>query len=126
MALGIAFQITDDALDYAASSEDIGKAVGDDFKEGKITLPVILAWEDGDDAERGFWQRCLQEGEISDSDLEDALAILNKHSAITRSLAEARQHAEAAAALAETWSFSSNGTAEALVAAARFAVERTL
>lgn len=126
MALGIAFQITDDALDYAASSEDMGKAVGDDFKEGKITLPVILAWQDGDETERKFWQRCLQEGEIGDSDLKEALAILENHNAITRSLAEARQHAETAAALAETWSFSSNGTAEALVASARFAAERTL
>ena len=126
MALGIAFQITDDALDYAASSDDMGKAVGDDFKEGKITLPVILAWQDGDEAERSFWRKCLQEGEIGDSDLQEALAILEKHNAITRSLAEARQHAEAAAALAQTWPFLSNGTAEALVAAARFAAERTL
>ena len=125
MALGIAFQITDDALDYAASSDDMGKAVGDDFKEGKITLPVILAWQDGDEAERAFWKRCLQDGEIGDNDLIEALTILKRHDSITRSLAEARQHAEAAAALAETWSFSTNKTAEALIAAARFAAERT-
>ena len=61
-ALGIAFQLVDDALDYAADQEALGKTVGDDFREGKITLPVLLAFARGSEEERGFWRRVLEEG----------------------------------------------------------------
>ena len=62
--LGIAFQLVDDALDYGGTSQKLGKNVGDDFREGKITLPVVLSFRRGDAAERSFWRRTLVDGEV--------------------------------------------------------------
>src|SRR6187401_3820599 len=73
MNLGIAFQLIDDALDYGGKSAKLGKNVGDDFREGKITLPVVLSFRRGSESERDFWTRALVRGEITDSDLETAL-----------------------------------------------------
>ena len=71
--LGIAFQLIDDALDYGGSSAKLGKNIGDDFREGKITLPVVLSFRRGTPEERDFWRRTLEQGEIADGDLEFAL-----------------------------------------------------
>jgi octaprenyl-diphosphate synthase len=95
--LGLAFQLVDDALDYGGSSAALGKNVGDDFREGKITLPVLLAHKRGSDAERAFWERCLVEGRADDSDLEQAIALLRKHGAIAETVERARQYGAAAA-----------------------------
>src|ERR671915_956325 len=76
MNLGIAFQLVDDALDYGGTSAKLGKNVGDDFREGKITLPVVLSFRRGNDAERAFWKRTLEHGEIEQRDLDQALAIM--------------------------------------------------
>ena len=70
--LGLAFQLVDDALDYAGDSAKLGKATGDDFREGKITLPVILSFRRGSEEERAFWKRTIGEGQIGDGDLERA------------------------------------------------------
>ena len=124
MALGTAFQITDDALDYAATTEGMGKSHGDDFKEGKITLPVMLAWQDGNADEQAFWQRCLGEGDIGDGDLDSALSLMNKHDTIARSLDIARSHAiKAGQIIADT---ASGNVADALITAAAFAADRTI
>ncbi len=90
---GIAFQLVDDVLDFSARQADLGKTVGDDFREGKITLPVILAVRRGDMAERAFWRRCLEELEQTDEDLERAIALMNRHGALSDSMALARQYA---------------------------------
>ena len=90
--LGIAFQLVDDALDYSGDSARLGKAVGDDFREGKITLPVILCFRRGDKAEREFWQRTLGEGKIEDGDLEHAIKLMKKHSALEATLERARHY----------------------------------
>src|SRR4029079_1487717 len=71
--LGIAFQLVDDALDYSGDSLRLGKSVGDDFREGKITLPVILSFRRGTDHERESWNRTIAEGEIADGDLDQAI-----------------------------------------------------
>jgi len=88
--LGLAFQLIDDALDYGGSSADLGKKVGDDFREGKITLPVVLAYRRGSDAEREFWQRALERGEIAEGDLERSIALLRSHHAIEDTVERAR------------------------------------
>jgi octaprenyl-diphosphate synthase len=124
MALGTAFQITDDALDYAATTEGMGKSHGDDFKEGKITLPVMLAWQDGNPDEQAFWQRCLGEGDIGDGDLDSALSLMNKHDTIARSLDIARSHAMTAGQIIAD--ATSGNVADALITAAAFAADRTL
>ena len=101
MQLGMAFQIMDDALDYTASAEQMGKNAGDDFADQKITLPTILAWQDGDAEERAFWQRTLGEADFAEDDLERAQALLAAHDAVNRSVAVAHDHAvKAGAALA--------------------------
>lgn len=94
--LGLAFQLVDDALDYGGVSAVMGKDAGDDFREGKITLPVILARETGDDEERAFWRRVMGGGESRTGDFEHALAILRKRNAITRTIDFARVYANAA------------------------------
>ncbi len=90
--LGIAFQLVDDALDYAGDSTRLGKSVGDDFREGKITLPVILCFRRGNETERDFWRRTLTAGEIGDGDLEHALSLMRRHKAIEATFERARHY----------------------------------
>ncbi|MDP9324795.1 MAG: polyprenyl synthetase family protein, partial [Acidobacteriota bacterium] len=80
--LGIAFQLVDDALDYGGKAAKLGKNVGDDFREGKITLPVVLAFRRGNDGERAFWVLELERGEIADGDLDHAIGLMTKHRAL--------------------------------------------
>lgn len=88
-ALGIAFQIVDDILDYFGTTETIGKNTGDDFRERKLTLPVIKAVAAADQAERAFWQRTIEKGDQREGDLDEALAILARHNAIDAARADA-------------------------------------
>jgi len=81
-ALGISFQIADDVLDYGGATAALGKNVGDDFRERKVTLPLIYALEKADASERAFWQRTIGEGAQNDGDLDEALAILERHGAL--------------------------------------------
>ena len=90
--LGIAFQLVDDALDYSGDSARLGKSVGDDFREGKITLPVILCFRRGNAQERAFWKRTLTDGEIKDGDLEQAVGLMKKHKAIDATFERARHY----------------------------------
>jgi octaprenyl-diphosphate synthase len=92
MNLGIAFQLVDDALDYGGKAAKLGKNVGDDFREGKVTLPVVLAFRRGSEAERGFWRRAIEQGEIDDGDLERAVALMVKHRALDDTIARARHY----------------------------------
>jgi len=92
MNLGIAFQLVDDALDYGGKSAKLGKNVGDDFREGKITLPVVLSFRRGSDSERAFWNRTLGDGEIRDGDLDQAIALMAKHHAIEDTVGRARHY----------------------------------
>ena len=90
--LGLAFQLVDDALDYAGDSARLGKSVGDDFREGKITLPVILSFRRGSGEERQFWNRTIAEGDIKDGDLEQAVSLMRRHKAIEATLERARTY----------------------------------
>jgi octaprenyl-diphosphate synthase len=90
--LGVAFQLVDDALDYSAEQERLGKTVGDDFREGKITLPVLLAFARGDEAERAFWRRTVEEREQSDADLAHAIALMQRHRAFADTVGRARDY----------------------------------
>jgi octaprenyl-diphosphate synthase len=92
MNLGIAFQLIDDALDYGGKSAKLGKNVGDDFREGKITLPVVLSFRRGSESERKFWNRTLGDGDILDGDLDQALSLMAKHHAIEDTVGRARHY----------------------------------
>ena len=90
--LGIAFQLIDDALDYSGKAQKLGKNVGDDFREGKITLPVLLAFRRGSPDERAFWNRTLTQGEIGDDDLDTAIALMARHRAIDDTIGRAHHY----------------------------------
>ena len=92
MNLGIAFQLVDDVLDYSAKQAKLGKTVGDDFREGKITLPIVLAFRRGNDEERAFWRRTMEELDQQDGDLERAQQLMVKHSALKDTVERARHY----------------------------------
>ena len=94
MNLGIAFQLVDDVLDYSARQAELGKTVGDDFAEGKVTLPVILAFGRGSEEERAFWRRVLCEGGRRTDDFRKAVALLTRCDALSETLDWARSRAE--------------------------------
>jgi octaprenyl-diphosphate synthase len=94
-ALGVSFQIVDDLLDYEGTGET-GKNVGDDFRERKLTLPVIKAVAKADDAERAFWVKTIEKGKQDAGDLEHAIALLNKHNTLTETRDEALDWADKA------------------------------
>ncbi len=96
MNLGVAFQLVDDALDYAADQERLGKTVGDDFREGKITLPVLLAFARGDAAERTFWRRTIEDCAQEEADLGHALRLMAGCGAIEATVEKAAGFAEEA------------------------------
>ena len=92
MNLGIAFQLIDDALDYGGKSAKLGKNVGDDFREGKITLPVVLSFRRGTETERAFWINALERGEIADGDLDHAIGLMTKHRALEDTISRAHHY----------------------------------
>ncbi len=96
MNLGIAFQLIDDVLDYGGTSDSLGKNVGDDFREGKITLPIVLAVRRANDAERTFWTRTLEQGAVEAGDLDTARAILRRHGALDETMTRARLYGDRA------------------------------
>jgi len=121
--LGIAYQLVDDMLDFSARESELGKSVGDDFRDGKITLPIVLAFARGDAEERAFWRRTLEDCEQVPGDLERALRLLERHGALAETLARARAYAaEAADALTI---FPDGPPRRALEEAAAFATERS-
>lgn len=90
--LGIAFQLVDDVIDYSSTQAAMGKSMGDDFRDGKITLPVILAFRRGTEEERQFWRRALEELEQNDGDLDHAMSLLEKHRALADSVERASHY----------------------------------
>ena len=120
--LGTAFQLIDDVLDYSARQATLGKTVGDDFREGKVTLPVILAFGRGNPEERGFWRRALADLDQQAGDLAHAMSLMERHGALAETVARARSHAERAQqALAP---FPARRERDILVDVAEFCVER--
>ena len=123
MNLGIAFQLTDDVLDYSAKQMALGKTVGDDFREGKITLPVILAFRRGDEAERAFWRRTLETLDQRQGDLERAVDLMKKHKALADTVERARHYG--AIARDGLGIFADGPEKSALVEIIDFCIERT-
>jgi octaprenyl-diphosphate synthase len=119
--LGLAFQLVDDALDYGGLSAAMGKNAGDDFREGKVTLPLVFARDAGNHAERAFWRRVVG-GERSEDDFHRALALVKRHNAIGLTLDAAREHA--AKACEALKALPVNAYREALDALPAFVVER--
>ena len=94
--LGLAFQLVDDALDYGGSKADLGKNTGDDFYEGKITLPVLLAYRRGSEKEREFWRSAMESDASDEVALKRAMELLANHNAIADTVARAKHYGEIA------------------------------
>jgi octaprenyl-diphosphate synthase len=121
-SLGIAFQLVDDMLDFSAQSAELGKSVGDDFRDGKVTMPVLIAFSRGDDEERRFWRRVIEDLDQRPGDLERAIDLVGRRGALTETTARGRAYAAAASrALGE---FADGPERRALAAAAQFAADR--
>jgi len=119
--LGLAFQLVDDALDYGGLTAVMGKNAGDDFRDGKVTLPVVFARDAGDEGERAFWRRVMG-GDRTDDDFHRAAALIRRHNAIALTLEAARTHAQRARAALEP--LPANAYREALAELPDFVVER--
>jgi octaprenyl-diphosphate synthase len=120
--LGVAFQLADDVIDYASDAETMGKGVGDDFRDGKMTLPLILAYARGSDADREFWRAAVSGDRTGDDDLAHAIALMRSTDALSDTIERARHYARRAIdALAQ---FPTGKAKAALTGAAEFAVAR--
>ena len=120
--LGIAFQLVDDVLDYGSSNDVMGKGVGDDFRDGKVTLPVILAYARGSPEERAFWRAAMAGERSSDADLGTAIRLLRNSEALSETLERARQYGRRA--LDALAGFASGKAKSALSEAVEFAISR--
>src|SRR6476469_2878985 len=120
--LGIAFQLSDDVIDYASNTETMGKGVGDDFRDGKMTLPAILAYARGSADHRAFWRAAIAGSRVSDDDLDHAIRLLRDTDALADTIERARQYGRRAIdALAI---FPASKAKSAMTEAAEFAVAR--
>ncbi len=120
--LGIAFQLVDDALDYASDAATMGKDAGDDFREGKMTLPVILAYARGNEAERAFWRDAVSGKRASDADFAEAVRLVQSSRALDDTLARARHYGQRA--IDSLGTFPHSDARDAMVQAVEFAVAR--
>ena len=120
--LGIIFQLIDDVLDYSAEQKTLGKSVGDDFQEGKITLPIVLAFRRGTDEERSFWKRTMEDLDQRDGDLEYAIELMQKHNALSDTVDRARHYG--AIARDDLAIFPDNDYRKALIGVVDFCINR--
>jgi octaprenyl-diphosphate synthase len=120
--LGIAFQLVDDAIDYVSDAGTMGKAAGDDFREGKMTLPVILAYARGSEADRAFWRDAVAGRLVSDDDLARAVALIRDSRAIDDTMARARHYGQRA--IDALGCFAQGKARAAMVEAVEFAIAR--
>jgi octaprenyl-diphosphate synthase len=120
--LGIAFQLVDDAIDYASDAETMGKGQGDDFRDGKVTLPVILAYARGSAEDRAFWKAAMQGDRVGDEDLAHATSLIFQSGALSDTLEQARQYGRRA--IDSLAMFPASRAKSALTEAVEFAVSR--
>lgn len=120
--LGIAFQLVDDAIDYDSDTSEMGKDRGDDFREGKMTLPVILAYARGNAEERRFWQDAIAGFTTEDEDLAHAVELIREHDCVSATRERARHYAQRACDALDI--FPDSAARRAMVEAAQFAVAR--
>ncbi len=120
--LGIAFQLVDDAIDYDSEAAEMGKGKGDDFRDGKMTLPVILAYARGTEEERQFWQEAIAGFRTDDEDLARAVALIAKYGTVAATRERARHYAQRAIDAIAV--FPAGPARSAMAEAAEFAVAR--
>jgi len=121
-AISASFQLVDDAIDYSSDEITMGKDVGDDFRDGKVTLPVILAHARGDVAQKQFWRDAMHGHRVSEDDLAHANRLLVETGAIADTLARARHYGQRA--IDALGGFASGHAKAALTEAVEFAIAR--
>jgi octaprenyl-diphosphate synthase len=121
--LGMAFQLVDDVLDYSARQATLGKTVGDDFRDGKITLPVVLAFNAADESEKTFWRQTLEDQEQKKGDFRRAVGILEKSGALAATIERARDYGTRARQALEL--FPESNIKTALLESIEFAIYRS-
>jgi len=120
--LGIAFQLVDDVIDYASDATTMGKGVGDDFRDGKMTLPLILAYARGTSSERAFWEAAVSGMRVSDQDLAQAIGLMRSSGALSDTIDRARHYGRRA--IDALGLFPAGKAKAALTEAVEFAVAR--
>jgi len=120
--LGIAFQLTDDVIDYASDEATMGKDSGDDFRDGKVTLPVILAYARGDEHDRKFWRAAITGERTTDDDLAQAIGLLRSTDALADTIERARHYGRRA--IDSLANFPASKAKSALTEAVEFAIAR--
>lgn len=120
--LGIAFQLVDDAIDYTSDAKTMGKGVGDDFRDGKMTLPVILSYARGTADERKFWQDAMIGHRTSDDDLAYAIQLIRKYEAVDATLERARHFGQRA--INAIAGFAPGQARDAMIETVEFAIAR--
>jgi octaprenyl-diphosphate synthase len=120
--LGIAFQLADDVIDYASDAETMGKGVGDDFRDGKMTLPLILAYARGGEDDRAFWRTAVSGERVGDEDLAHAIRLMRSTGALADTIACARQYGRRA--IDSLANFPAGKAKAALTEAVEFAIAR--
>ena len=120
--LGISFQLIDDLLDYSGNESEFGKKIGDDFKTGKISLPIIHAFKNGTSTEKKFWYRVIKDLDQNENDFQQAILLINKYHGIKNTYLLAKKHANNAINALSI--FENNQIKRALIEAANFSVER--
>ena len=120
--LGISYQLVDDALDYLPDNKTLGKSIGDDFKDGKISYPIIVSWENGTDAERKFWERVIKDLNQNSEDFRKALNLINKYNGIKKTYELAKIHSQNA--IKSLSIFENSEDKESLIEVAEFSLKR--
>jgi octaprenyl-diphosphate synthase len=120
--LGLAFQLVDDALDYGGSAKDLGKDIGDDFRERKVTLPVILAYRRSEADEKAFWDRVIGKGEQKDGDLERGIALVRERQGLADTINRAKHYGAVACDALD--GLPASPQKEALLDAVAFCIDR--
>ncbi len=120
--LGIAFQLVDDAIDYTSDAGTMGKDAGDDFREGKMTLPVILAYARGNEEQRAFWKDAVEGRRVSDADFAQAVDLVRSSRSVDDTIARARHYGQRA--IDALSPFPASKAKDAMIEAVEFAVAR--
>jgi len=119
---GVGFQLIDDAIDYGGAQATIGKTVGDDFREGKVTLPVLLAYQRSNKEERSLWEKTIEQGNVTEGDLTCAIRLMDKYKVLQDVRNKAKEYV--ATACKELEVFTEGQERNALIDAARFCTTR--
>ena len=120
--LGIAFQLSDDALDYTSTKDNIGKDIGDDFFEGKVTYPIIISYNKSTDAEKKIWEELISKKNKNSDDFKSAVELINEKQGFENTLTEAQRYGEKALNCLEN--FENSEMKKALIEAVYFSYTR--